>query len=84
MATDSLGNRFSGADEPTLQRDGEPLHTLEPLLAERPCFAMGHLLHAWLHLLSTEPAAPAVARQDLERVDGLRLEPRERGHAEAV
>lgn len=95
MASDSLGNRFSGADAATLERYGEaldqfhcfrgdPLHTLEPLLAERPGFAMGHLLHAWLHLLSTEPEAPAVARQDLVQVDGLSLEPRERGHAEAI
>jgi tetratricopeptide (TPR) repeat protein len=95
LASDSLGNRYSGADEPTLQRYGEaleqfhcfrgdPLQTLEPLLAERPGFAMGHLLHAWLHLLSTEPEALAVARQDLERVAALPLEPRERGHAEAI
>ncbi|MCP9926641.1 tetratricopeptide repeat protein [Cyanobium sp. CH-040] len=95
MTSDSLGNRFSGADDTTLQRYGEaleqfhcfrgdPLLTLEPLLAERPGFAMGHLLHAWLHLLSTEPEAPAVARDDLARVGGLPLEPRERGHAEAI
>lgn len=93
--TDLLGNPYSGATDKALEHyanalelfhcyRGDPIATIESALADAPEFAMGHLLHAWLHLLSTEPGAPPVALVDLERVAKLPLNRRERGHAEAV
>jgi tetratricopeptide (TPR) repeat protein len=93
--TDLLGNPFSEATEAALEKyaealrqfncyRGDPVKTIEAAVEEAPGFAMGHLMHAWLHLLSTEPEAAAVAREDLERVAELPLNHRERGHAEAV
>jgi tetratricopeptide (TPR) repeat protein len=93
--TDLLGNPFSGATDPALENyaaaleqfhcyRGDPVATVQRAIAEAPDFAMGHLMHAWLHLLSTEPDAPSVALADLERVARLPLNRRERGHAEAV
>ena len=93
--TDLLGNPFSEATEAALEKyaealhqfhcyQGDPVQTIESAVEEAPGFAMGHLMHAWLHLLSTEPEAAAVARADLERVAELPLNRRERGHADAV
>jgi tetratricopeptide (TPR) repeat protein len=92
---DRLGNPVTGATEAALEHyaealaqfhcyRGDPVQTIEAATASAPEFAMGHLLHAWLHLLSTEPDAVAVARADLERCAGLALNQRERAHAEAV
>jgi hypothetical protein len=93
--TDLLGNPCSEATEAALEKyaealhqfncyQGDPVKTIESAVEEAPGFAMGHLMHAWLHLLSTEPTATAVARADLERVAELPLNRRERGHAAAV
>jgi hypothetical protein len=93
--TDLLGNPVTGATGEALEHyaralgqfhcfRGDPVATVEAATAGAPEFAMGHLLHAWLHLLSTEPEAPALALADLETVAKLPLNRRERGHAEAI
>ncbi len=45
---------------------------------------MAHVLKAYLHLLGTEPAGLAVARNCLDAVHRLPSNPRERGHIAAV
>jgi tetratricopeptide (TPR) repeat protein len=93
--TDLLGNPFTGATEEALEHyakalgqfhcyRGDPVATIETAIASTPEFAMGHLLHAWLYALSTEPEATAVVLADLERTSKLPLNRRERGHAEAI
>lgn len=93
--TDSLGLALSGANADSVHRYeqalhqlqcyiGDPVATVEAALAERPDFAMGHALHAWLHLLGTEPAALPVAGQDLARLTALPCTPRERAHGAAI
>src|SRR5690606_14972197 len=65
---------------------GEPLALLAAAVAEAPAFVMGHVLIAWLHLLSTEPAALPPALAALDRADaGARgASPRERAHLHAA
>lgn len=93
--SDLLGNPVTGATGEALEQyaralsqfhcfRGDPVAAIEAATASAPEFAMGHLLHAWLHLLSTEPDAPPVALADLERVARLPLNRRERGHAAAI
>ena len=63
---------------------GDPLALLEPALQDNPGFAMGHLLHAWLHALSTEPSAIDVVDTDVRKLQRLNLNPRERLHQQAL
>lgn len=92
---DPLGNPITGATDTALEQyaqslaqfhcyRGDPVATIEDATTTEPEFAMGHLLHAWLHLLSTEPTAVAIARADLERCAALPLNRRERSHAAAI
>jgi len=59
--TDSLGLALSGASADSVRRyeqalhqlqcyTGDPVATVEVVVAERPDFAMGHARHAWTHL----------------------------------
>ncbi|MEY6433674.1 tetratricopeptide repeat protein [Thioalkalicoccus limnaeus] len=93
--SDLLGNPVTGATDEALEKyaqalhqfncyRGDPVATIAAATAEAPDFAMGHLLHAWLHLLGTEPDAVTVAQADLDRVQRLPLSHRERGHHEAA
>lgn len=93
--TDLLGNPVSGAADAAIETyadalhqfncyRGDPVKTIEAATAQVPGFVMGHLMHAWLHLLSTEPEGVEIARGDLERVQGLRMNGRESGHAAAI
>jgi len=63
---------------------GDPVASVDAALAAAPAMAMGHLLKAWLHLLGTEPAGLAVAREAHGRALALSSTARERGHATAV
>lgn len=63
---------------------GDPVASASEAIAESPGFVMAHALHAWLHLLSTEPLGSAVARDDLARTAGLAANERERGHLHAI
>jgi tetratricopeptide (TPR) repeat protein len=93
--TDNLGHALSGASADSAQRYATALHqfqcyredpvtTIESATASRPDFVMGHVLHAWLYLLGTEPAGLAVARSDLEKIQTLPADARERAHAAAI
>ena len=93
--TDNLGHALSGASAESAQRYATALHqfqcyredpvaTIESATASRPDFVMGHVLHAWLNLLGTEPAGLAVARNDLETIQSLPADARERAHAAAI
>ncbi|TDP63963.1 tetratricopeptide repeat protein [Roseateles toxinivorans] len=63
---------------------GDPVASVGAALAASPEMAMGHLLHAYLHLLGTEPDGIAVARDSHRRALSLPMTDRERGHLAAV
>ena len=62
----------------------DPVATVNAALAEAPDMVMGHVLHAYLHLLGTEPAALPVARQSYGCAAKLPATARESLHVEAV
>lgn len=62
----------------------DPVATINAALAHAPDMVMGHVLHAYLHLLGTEPDAIAVAKQSLDTATQLPASDRERRHLEAV
>ena len=62
----------------------DPVTTVNAALARAPEMVMGHVLHAYLHLLGTEPAAIPVAKQSYEAAIKLPATDRERWHLEAV
>ncbi|RKT43002.1 tetratricopeptide repeat protein [Thiocapsa rosea] len=92
---DALGLPMSGAD--TTAGDlyhqalhefqcyrGDPVATAEQALSRSPEFVMARVLHAYLHLLGTEPDGFAVARADLESAGTRPSTARERAHLNAV
>ena len=92
---DSLGNPVSGAVPSSVQHYeralhqfqcycGDPLATIETACAEQPDFVMGRVMHAWLHLLGTEPGGLPVARADLEQARQWPGNPREQAHLAAI
>lgn len=94
-AKDTLGNPLSGALPSSVQHYEwalqqfqcyccDPLATIETACAERPDFVMGRVLHAWLHLLGTEPAGWPVARADLEQARQWPSNAREQAHLRAI
>ncbi|AFL73416.1 tetratricopeptide repeat protein [Thiocystis violascens] len=92
---DALGLPMSGADATAadLYRQGlhefqcyrgDPVATTEQTVRRSQEFVMAHVLHAYLHLLGTEPDGFAVARADLEIAKTLPSTTRERAHLTAV
>lgn len=92
---DSAGHVVSGCVPAALERleaaqhqlrcfIGDPVATVNAALEASPEMAMGHLLHAYLHLLGTEPDGIAVARESHRRAWALPMTGRERGHLVAV
>ena len=63
---------------------GDPVATIERALAARPGLVMGHVLKAYLHLLGTEPAGLAVARDAHANGAALPANDRERRHLLAI
>ncbi len=63
---------------------GDPLLALDAALRDSPEMVMGHVLHAWLHLMGTEPAGAPVARDSLLRASQLPANPREKAHIAAI
>jgi hypothetical protein len=63
---------------------GDPVASVGAALEASPEMAMGHLLHAYLHLLGTEPAGVSVARESHRRALALPMTEREQGHLRAV
>lgn len=93
--TDIAGHPVSGATPASLDHletalhqfrcyIGDPVATLDAALAASPEMAMAHLFKAWLHLLGTEPAGLAVARECHAAAAPLVRSERERGHLAAV
>ena len=62
----------------------DPVASVDAAIAERPDFVMAHILKAYLHLLGTEPAGIAVARDCHAAAAQLSADARERGHLAAV
>lgn len=63
---------------------GDPVASANAALEASPEMAMGHLLHAYLHLLGTEPSGIAVARESYRRALSLQMTEREQAHLAAV
>lgn len=63
---------------------GDPVATTEQVLTRSPGFVMARVLHAYLHLLGTEPDGFAVARADVASAETLSGTARERAHLTVV
>ena len=63
---------------------GDPVATVDRALAATPELVMGHCLKAYLHLLGTEPAGLAVARDAHAAGAALPATDRERRHLQAI
>jgi hypothetical protein len=92
---DSAGNVVSGSLPSALEHleiaqhqlrcfIGDPVASVDAALQASPEMAMGHLLHAYLHLLGTEPDGIGVARDSHRCALALPMTERERGHLAAV
>ncbi|CAD5108914.1 tetratricopeptide repeat protein [Zestomonas carbonaria] len=62
----------------------DPLASADAALAAAPELVMGHVLRAWLHLLSTEAPAVEVAREALASARALPHNEREALHLRAI
>jgi hypothetical protein len=62
----------------------DPVSTVQRALDASPEMPMAHVLHAYLHLLGTEPEGRAVARDSHRAAQALPADGRERAHIEAV
>jgi hypothetical protein len=93
--TDSSGYAVSGANAEALAAyekatgelrclNGDPVASVQAAIAAAPAMTMAHALHAWLHLLGTEPAGLPVARASLQTAQALPADDRERGHLRAI
>jgi tetratricopeptide (TPR) repeat protein len=92
---DALGLPMSGADASAADRYQQALHefqcyradpvaTTEQALSDSPEFVMGYVLHAYLHLMGTEPSGFEVARADWQEARRLQTTARERSHLKVV
>jgi hypothetical protein len=63
---------------------GDPVATIDAALALQPELTSGWILHGWLHALGTDPAAEAVVRADIARIESLRPDRREQAHLSAL
>ena len=63
---------------------GDPVATVDRTLEAAPELVMGHVLRAYLHLLGTEPAAIAVAREAHRKGAALPATDREKRHLQAI
>lgn len=75
---------YERALEGFLSWTGEPRLEARCARETAPGFVMGHLLEAYLHLCSRDPAASEEARRALERAKALPMNARERAHAAAI
>lgn len=92
---DSQGHALSGANSASLTAYqaaldqfrcfvGDPVASADAALQASPDMTMAHLLKAWLYLLGTEPAGPAVARQCCDAAARLPANDREQRHLHAA
>jgi hypothetical protein len=63
---------------------GDPVASAEAATAAAPDFVMGHVLRAWLFLLSTEAPARLPARESWEAARDLPMTSQEAGHIAAI
>lgn len=63
---------------------GDPVASAEVATAAAPGFAMGHVLRAWLYLLSTEAPAQIPARESWAAAENLSVTTQEAGHITAI
>jgi tetratricopeptide (TPR) repeat protein len=92
---DARGCEVTGASGPALEHyeralagflawTGEPRAEARRAREAAPAFVMGHLLQAYLHLCSRDPAVNGEAQRALERAQPLAMNARERAHATVV
>lgn len=92
---DYHGNALTGADPDTVAMFqqaladlqcyiNDPVATIRTAIEARPDFVMGHVMHAWLHLLGTEASGLPVAAANLEAARTLPANSRERAHLAAI
>ncbi|MGB5831999.1 MAG: tetratricopeptide repeat protein [Thiohalocapsa sp.] len=92
---DALGLPMSGADATAADfyqqalhefqcYRGDPVATIEQATSRSPEFVMAQIVHAYLHLLGTEPDGFAIAHADLAKTQDLPSTARERAHLNAV
>src|SRR3954470_2292343 len=92
---DLRGNKLTGADDSaaTAYREGltrfnlfsgDPIASAEAATASAPGFVMGHVLRAWLLLLSTEAPAQLPARESWLAARDLPMTTQEAGHVAAI
>jgi len=63
---------------------GDPVASAEAATADAPGFVMGHVLRAWLYLLSTEAPAQTPARESWLLARNLSMTDQEAGHITAI
>ncbi len=63
---------------------GDPVAAINDAIAESPGFTMAHVFKAYMHLLGTEPAGFAVARECLAAASALKADARETAHIAAA
>jgi hypothetical protein len=92
---DSAGYSISGASPESLAAYekaagelrcllGDPVSSIQAAIEASPAMPMAHALHAWLHLLGTEPSGLPVARASLQSGKVVPANDRERGHLRAI
>jgi len=92
---DARGSEVTGASGPALEHyeralagflawTGEPRAEARRAREAAPGFVMGHLLEAYLHLCSRDPAVNGEAQRALARAQALAPNARERAHATAI
>lgn len=92
---DQLGNTITAASVDLIKVYEQALHEfqcyrLDPVATVRaaldrdPTFAMGQVLHGYLHLLGTEPSGFPVAAASLGAAQAAPANPRERAHIRAL
>ncbi|HWP11585.1 MAG TPA: tetratricopeptide repeat protein [Ramlibacter sp.] len=95
ITKDSAGYPVSGASPESLAAyekaaaelrcfRGDPVSSVQAAIEASPTMPMAHALHAWLHLLGTEPAGLPVAHASLAAAKSLPADDRERGHLRAI
>jgi tetratricopeptide (TPR) repeat protein len=83
-ATARALEHYERALEGFLSWTGEPRAEARHAREAAPAFVMAHLLEAYLHLCSRDPATTAEARLALARAQALSMNARERMHAAAI
>ena len=92
---DDRGNPLTGADDVALSAYmrglrqlnlfiGDPVASADAAIAAAPGFVMGHILRAWLFLLSTEAPARVPARESWTAARELPMTTQEAGHVAAI